>query len=39
MIYYKKKKKKFFTYLDINNLYGRAISEYIPMDEFYSLTY
>ena len=30
--YYPKKQSKFITYLDMNNLYGGAMSEYLPYD-------
>ena len=29
-----KKPSTFITYLDMNNLYGRAMSEYLPYGEF-----
>ena len=31
------KPSTFITYLDMNNLYGWAMSEYLPYDEFESL--
>ena len=32
--YHSNKPSTFITYLDKNNLYGRAVSEYIPYEEF-----